>query len=59
MPDNPKNPNVWWTQKISHREMFPVRWSDRQKKHLFWIVPLFLLLVTTEIYFLNKLQHMR
>jgi hypothetical protein len=39
--------------------MHPVRWSQINKKHLIWVIPLSLLIATIEIYYCLKLMKMR
>ena len=53
MQGDPKNPNAWWAvQKLPLREIWTGRVSKRQ---LIWLIPLFLLIVSVEIFYMIKL----
>ena len=57
MPEDPKNPNAWWAvQKLPLSEMWPKKLSKQQKMRLIWLIPLFLLMVSVEIFYMIKLM---
>lgn len=64
MPEDPKDPKdwlVWWAGKpfplrVLWKYMHPRRLSSEDRKRLFWVYLLLLILCCIESFYLNKLM---
>ena len=58
MEGDPKDPNAWWAIRFPSPllMMFPRNWSKNQKKRLYWLVPLMVLIVSIEFFFVFRIM---
>jgi hypothetical protein len=56
MKGDPKDPNAWWAVKLpTLRETFSMGWDKIPRRRLYWLIPLMIVIVSVELFFLHML----
>jgi hypothetical protein len=57
MHGDPKNPNAWWAVKPPRlAEILPMDFGKAPKRRLIWLIPIVVLILSIEIFFLLKIM---